>query len=170
MLRSLRAVGSCGFEFQVNRDHRIRLAVKHLSGDARQKAVVRLLRIPPSMLARHTRAELSKALRPHHSMRRRAKAKNGRGRRTIYWGVMLTPEEWLEFRDKALTAKVSMAQLLRHRIGLGAANRSRVKHGHAHSGETSKIRPKSGDTVAGNAKAETSHEPSPSLYSNWGLK
>jgi len=55
------------------------------------------------------------------------------------------------------------ARRRRHaKLGLGAVNRNgSTKRGHAIPTEGQAIKPRSGDTVAGDAKAETSHEPSP---------
>lgn len=116
--------------------------------------MLELLKLPPEVRERAIKPLMARMLKPKDRMRRNAKW-GRKGRRTVGWGMDLTPEEWIQFRDKALLAKLSMAELVRKLLGLGSANRGGVEHGSAVHG----IRPTSRATSLGNAKAPTPMNP-----------
>lgn len=100
----------------MTRDHTIRLAIRGLHGEVRTRAIDYLTRFPKA-----TKQALAKTLmqakQPKWSNRRSAKWGHD-GARNISWNMRFTAEEYLAFRDKATEAGLSMAQLMRVRLGL----------------------------------------------------
>ena len=100
----------------LTQDHRIRLAVRGLVGESRVRAIDYLLKFPQATKG-ILRRQATQLLRPKWSNRRSAKRKHD-GARVISWNMRFTAEEYLQFRDLASVEGLSMAQLMRVKLGI----------------------------------------------------
>ena len=96
----------------MDRDHRLRLAVKHLPVEQRRKALEALCALPESLRSHELRRLNAQAKYPRWTARRGAKRLHN-GAKVISWNLRLTPDEWLRLRDAASKDGLSMAELVR---------------------------------------------------------
>ena len=100
----------------MDKDHAIRIAVRGLKGEARARAIDYLTRFP-SATKQTLRKQAAQLLHKRWSNRRSAKWGHD-GARAISWNMRFSVEEYLAFKQQATEAGLSMAQLMRVRLGL----------------------------------------------------